>query len=100
VRDGSNVKSLPPCPVFLIRKGSVTSTQFAQDILPHLVGLSTDKVPNVRLVVAQTLTYAASLDYFTEASNPHNEILMSTIETLRNDPDRDVSFFSTMNEQE
>jgi len=31
-------------------------TQFAQDILPHLISLSTDKVPNVRIVVAQTLT--------------------------------------------
>ena len=36
--------------------GSIAPDHFAQDILPHLISLSSDKVPNVRLVVAQTLT--------------------------------------------
>lgn len=39
----------------LIVTNALYPSQFAQDILPHLVGLSTDKVPNVRLVVARSI---------------------------------------------
>jgi serine/threonine-protein phosphatase 4 regulatory subunit 1 len=41
----------------LVEIGAMSPAQFAQDILPHLINLSEDPVPNVRLVVAQSLTY-------------------------------------------
>lgn len=39
----------------LIVTNALYPNQFAQDILPHLMSLSEDKVPNVRLVVARSI---------------------------------------------
>jgi hypothetical protein len=39
----------------LIEIGAMSPPQFAQDILPILITLSKDKVPNVRLKVAQSI---------------------------------------------
>lgn len=39
----------------LLTTNALYPNQFAQDILPHLLGLSDDKVPNVRLVVARSI---------------------------------------------
>ena len=39
----------------LFLESSLDHTQFAQDVLPNLMELAEDKVPNVRLVVARTL---------------------------------------------
>jgi len=41
----------------LIKNESMSPSQFAQDILTDLINLSNDKVPNVRLKVAQSLYY-------------------------------------------
>ena len=39
----------------LFLESSLDQTQFAQDVLPNLMDLSEDKVPNVRLAVARAL---------------------------------------------
>lgn len=39
----------------LLATNALYPNQFAHDILPHLIGLSEDKVPNVRLVVARSI---------------------------------------------
>ena len=39
----------------LYLESSLDHTQFAQDVLPNLLDLSEDKVPNVRLAVARAL---------------------------------------------
>lgn len=39
----------------LMETGAISPDQFAEDILPALVNLSKDKVPNVRLKVAQSI---------------------------------------------
>ena len=36
-------------------KGALNHTQFAEDVLPYLISLSRDDVPNVRLVVARAM---------------------------------------------
>lgn len=40
----------------LVQSDSLTDDMFARDVLPHLVDLSWDPVPNVRLAVARTLS--------------------------------------------
>lgn len=39
----------------LIRNGAITASMFSKEMLPYLIGLSVDRVPNVRLAVARTL---------------------------------------------
>lgn len=39
----------------LVRTEVISAEVFARELLPYLLELSTDKVPNVRLVVARTL---------------------------------------------
>lgn len=40
----------------LVQSDSLTDDMFARDVLPHLLDLSWDPVPNVRLAVARTLS--------------------------------------------
>lgn len=39
----------------MITNGAISGEKFAKEMLPNLLNLSWDKVPNVRLVVARTL---------------------------------------------
>merc|ERR1711935_1041847 len=50
----------------LFLESSLDHTQFAQDVLPNLMELAEDKVPNVRLVVARTLKNLRTATYFTK----------------------------------
>lgn len=40
----------------LISKNAISGDRFSQEMLPTLLEISSDKVPNVRLVVARTLS--------------------------------------------
>lgn len=40
----------------LISKNAISGYKFSQEMLPTLLQISSDKVPNVRLVVARTLS--------------------------------------------
>lgn len=45
----------------LVSSNAIEPTEFAQNILPHLISLSDDKVPNVRFMVAQVLSSLINL---------------------------------------
>ncbi|KAK7505661.1 hypothetical protein BaRGS_00002932, partial [Batillaria attramentaria] len=68
---------------------------FAQHLMPALLALGNDPVPNVRLTLAKVLaTRVVPLEYFTSGRNPHHEELIATLHRLQSDKDRDVRFFS------
>jgi len=77
----------------LFLESSLDHTQFAQDVLPNLMELAEDKVPNVRLVVARTLKQLRTATYFTKEANPHHATMERVIHTLTEDKDADVRAF-------
>ncbi|KAL1457033.1 hypothetical protein WDU94_001710 [Cyamophila willieti] len=68
---------------------------FAMDILPHLIHLARDPVPNVRLCVARTLALNVAPLPFFQPPCPHSEVILETLHTLMNDPDADVRYYAT-----
>lgn len=69
--------------------------QFAREVLPYLLDLSYDRVPNVRLAVAKTLASdIMAHQFFSSAQSPHLEVLMQVLKRLINDKDRDVRYFA------
>ncbi|ODM96970.1 Serine/threonine-protein phosphatase 4 regulatory subunit 1 [Orchesella cincta] len=82
----------------LIATNALYPSQFAQDILPHLIGLSEDKVPNVRLVVARSIVSCVlQQDSFNDPLNPFGIRVMETLTKLQEDVDQDVRFHSQNN---
>jgi serine/threonine-protein phosphatase 4 regulatory subunit 1 len=79
----------------LFDESSLEHTQYAQDVLPHLLDLSEDKVPNVRLAVARALKPLSQATYFTKEANPHQARMEKVTHILTEDQDPDVkSFFA------
>jgi len=64
-------------------------TQFSQELLPHLLDLTWDNVPNVRYQVAQILGIGLPQDYF-ENESPNKELLVQALTQLLEDKDLDV----------
>jgi len=77
----------------LYLESSLDHTQFAQDVLPNLLDLSEDKVPNVRLAVARALKKLKQATYFTKEANPHHAKMEHVIHSLAEDKDPDVRAF-------
>ncbi|XP_067904157.1 serine/threonine-protein phosphatase 4 regulatory subunit 1 isoform X2 [Heterodontus francisci] len=70
--------------------------QFVEHLLPSLLGLATDPVPNVRVLLAKALRHTLlEKTYFTEAENPHVEAVEEIVLILQSDRDRDVRFFAS-----
>ncbi|KAK7114611.1 serine/threonine-protein phosphatase 4 regulatory subunit 1-like [Littorina saxatilis] len=68
---------------------------FAGLMMPALLALRTDPIPNVRLTIARVLAQRiVPLDYFTSSQNPFHGDLLVTLQALQTDKDRDVRFFS------
>jgi len=63
--------------------------QFSQDLLPHLLDLTWDNVPNVRYQVANILGAVLPQEYF-EPTSPHQEMMMQALNQLVSDKDLDV----------
>ncbi|KAG8271741.1 Serine/threonine-protein phosphatase 4 regulatory subunit 1 [Homalodisca vitripennis] len=79
----------------LIYCRALVDDMFARDVLPHLLDLSWDPVPNVRLAVARTVNSdIMNNQYFCNEQNPHHEVLMQALRRLQNDKDRDVRYFA------
>uniref|UniRef100_A0A0C9QI75 Ppp4r1_0 protein n=1 Tax=Fopius arisanus TaxID=64838 RepID=A0A0C9QI75_9HYME len=74
---------------FLLLSGAISGERFAKDMLPSLLNLSSDVVPNVRLFVARTLTTQA-LKIRNRMGPEHFEEISQKLRVLRQDPDRDV----------
>ncbi|XP_067856797.1 serine/threonine-protein phosphatase 4 regulatory subunit 1-like isoform X1 [Heptranchias perlo] len=70
--------------------------QFVEHLLPSLLNLATDRVPNVRVLLAKALRHTLlEKAYFTEAENPHVEAVEEIVLILQSDRDRDVRFFAS-----
>ncbi|XP_012625909.1 serine/threonine-protein phosphatase 4 regulatory subunit 1-like isoform X1 [Microcebus murinus] len=81
----------------VVSEECVPADQFVELLLPSLLGLASDPVPNVRLLLAKALRQTLlEKAYFRNAGNPHLEVVEETILTLQSDRDQDVSFFATL----
>jgi len=77
----------------LFQDSALEHTQFGQDILPNLLDLAEDKVPNVRLMVARALKQIRQATYFTTEANPNHARMDRVIAELSEDKDADVRAF-------
>ncbi|ERE71079.1 serine/threonine-protein phosphatase 4 regulatory subunit 1-like protein [Cricetulus griseus] len=81
----------------VVSEDSVPVDQFVEHLLPSLLSLASDPVPNVRVLLAkalwQTLLEKA---YFRNAGDHHLEVVEETLLALQSDPDQDVSFFASL----
>ncbi|XP_014642807.1 PREDICTED: serine/threonine-protein phosphatase 4 regulatory subunit 1-like [Ceratotherium simum simum] len=74
--------------------------QFVEHLLPSLLSLASDPVPNVRVLLAKALRQTLlEKAYFRNAGNPHLEVVEETVLALQSDQDPDVSFFATLEPQ-
>ncbi|KAF5289965.1 hypothetical protein FQR65_LT11712, partial [Abscondita terminalis] len=75
----------------LLTSRALPPEQFACEVMPHLLDLSWDPVPNVRLVVARTIAeHIVTHEYFADTNNQHYDSLQSVLRRLQSDKDRDV----------
>ncbi|XP_026942697.1 serine/threonine-protein phosphatase 4 regulatory subunit 1-like isoform X1 [Sagmatias obliquidens] len=71
--------------------------QFVEHLLPSLVSLASDPVPNVRVLLAKALKQTLlEKVYFRNAGNPHLEVVEETVLALQSDGNQDVSFSATL----
>ncbi|TFK12349.1 ras-related protein Rab-5A [Platysternon megacephalum] len=71
--------------------------QFAVQLLPHLLHLASDRVPNVRILLAKTLRQTLlEKEYFLNSANSHQEVVEQTIMALQMDDDDDVKYFASI----
>ncbi|XP_051986099.1 serine/threonine-protein phosphatase 4 regulatory subunit 1-like isoform X2 [Xyrauchen texanus] len=71
--------------------------QFAQHLLPSLLSLSSDPVPNVRVLVAKALRQSVlEKPYFKDPGSAYSDEIEEALSELRMDKDRDVRFFATL----
>nr|CAD7197539.1 unnamed protein product [Timema douglasi] len=81
----------------LVSEHVLPEKHFARDILPHLLDLSWDRVPNVRLAVARSLSQdILAQKYFSSGQSPHHELIMPVLKRLQVDQDRDVRYFAVV----
>nr|XP_005569492.1 PREDICTED: serine/threonine-protein phosphatase 4 regulatory subunit 1-like isoform X1 [Macaca fascicularis] len=81
----------------VVSKECVPVDQFVEHLLPSLLSLASDPVPNVRVLLAKALRQMLlAKAYFRNASNPHLEVIEETILALQSDRDQDVSFFAAL----
>ncbi|GAB1861274.1 Serine/threonine-protein phosphatase 4 regulatory subunit 1 [Camponotus japonicus] len=83
----------------LIRNGAITGSMFSKEMLPYLIGLSVDRVPNVRLAVARTLAtdvVGMGLDTLGMEMMERVQVVLAK---MRMDDDRDVRVFAGGQEQ-
>ncbi|XP_049726020.1 serine/threonine-protein phosphatase 4 regulatory subunit 1-like isoform X3 [Elephas maximus indicus] len=71
--------------------------QFVEHLLPSLLSLASDPVPNVRVLLAKALKQTLlEKAYFRNVGNPHLKVVEETVLALQSDRDQDVSFFATL----
>ncbi|XP_066522547.1 serine/threonine-protein phosphatase 4 regulatory subunit 1 [Hoplias malabaricus] len=81
----------------IVEEDCMPMDQFAQHLLPCLLSLSSDPVPNVRVLVAKALRQSVlEKPYFKEPGSSYSDELEETLSELRMDKDRDVRFFATL----
>ncbi|KAI4886613.1 hypothetical protein NFI96_012734 [Prochilodus magdalenae] len=81
----------------IVEEDCMPMDQFAQHLLPCLLSLSSDPVPNVRVLVAKALRQSVlEKPYFREPGSAYSDELEEALSELRMDKDRDVRFFATL----
>uniref|UniRef100_A0A672RME5 Serine/threonine-protein phosphatase 4 regulatory subunit 1-like n=1 Tax=Sinocyclocheilus grahami TaxID=75366 RepID=A0A672RME5_SINGR len=81
----------------IVEEDCMPMDQFALHLLPSLLSLSSDPVPNVRVLVAKALRQSVlEKPYFKDPGSAYSDELEEALSELRMDKDRDVQFFSTM----
>nr|XP_033789955.1 serine/threonine-protein phosphatase 4 regulatory subunit 1 isoform X2 [Geotrypetes seraphini] len=71
--------------------------QFAAHLMPHLLHLASDRIPNVRVLLAKTLKQTLlEKEYFLNSANSHQEAVEQTIMALQMDYDNDVKYFASI----
>ncbi|OWK01837.1 hypothetical protein Celaphus_00017718, partial [Cervus elaphus hippelaphus] len=70
--------------------------QFAVHLMPHLLTLANDRVPNVRVLLAKTLRQTLlEKEHFLTSASCHQEAVEQTIMALQMDRDSDVKYFAS-----
>ncbi|KAM6217483.1 serine/threonine-protein phosphatase 4 regulatory subunit 1 [Rhynchocyon petersi] len=70
--------------------------QFAVHLMPHLLTLANDRVPNVRVLLAKTLRQSLlEKEHFLNSASCHQEAVEQTIMALQMDCDSDVKYFAS-----
>ncbi|XP_061451381.1 serine/threonine-protein phosphatase 4 regulatory subunit 1 isoform X3 [Rhineura floridana] len=81
----------------IIEDDCLPMDQFAEHLLPHLLLLASDRVPNVRVLLAKTLRQTLlEKEYFLTCVNSHQEAVEQTIVALQMDNDNDVKYFASI----
>uniref|UniRef100_A0A8C2PZX2 WW-binding domain-containing protein n=1 Tax=Cyprinus carpio TaxID=7962 RepID=A0A8C2PZX2_CYPCA len=81
----------------IVEEDCMPMDQFAQHLLPSLLSLSSDPVPNVRVLVAKALQQSVlEKTYFKDPGSAYSDELEEALSELRMDKDRDVRFFATL----
>ncbi|XP_065217367.1 serine/threonine-protein phosphatase 4 regulatory subunit 1-like isoform X2 [Planococcus citri] len=84
----------------LLKDPVLPDDMFARDVLPHLLDLSWDIIPNVRIAVARTLACdVMTYPFFSNIFSPHYDVLTQVLKRLCNDRDRDVRYFASLKSQ-
>ncbi|XP_033010783.1 serine/threonine-protein phosphatase 4 regulatory subunit 1 isoform X5 [Lacerta agilis] len=80
----------------IIEDDCLPMDQFAEHLLPHLLLLASDRVPNVRVLLAKTLRQTLlEKEYFLTCVSAHQEAVEQTIVALQMDNDNDVKYFAS-----
>ncbi|XP_040292419.1 serine/threonine-protein phosphatase 4 regulatory subunit 1-like [Bufo bufo] len=80
----------------VVQEECMPAEQFATHLLPNLLSLASDPVPNVRVLLAKALKQTLlEKAYFTSLGNPHLDAVEKTVQAMQLDRDQDVRFFST-----
>ncbi|XP_073535140.1 serine/threonine-protein phosphatase 4 regulatory subunit 1 isoform X3 [Phyllobates terribilis] len=81
----------------LIEDDCLPMEQFAMHLMPPLLQLASDRVPNVRVLLAKTLKQTLlEKEYFLTSANSHQEAVEQTIVALQMDYDNDVKYFASI----
>ncbi|KAL8182311.1 UNVERIFIED_CONTAM: Serine/threonine-protein phosphatase 4 regulatory subunit 1 [Gekko kuhli] len=81
----------------IIEDDCLPMDQFAEYLLPHLLHLASDRVPNVRVLLAKTLRQTLlEKEYFLICVNSYQEAVEQTIVALQMDNDSDVKYFASV----
>ncbi|XP_073539159.1 serine/threonine-protein phosphatase 4 regulatory subunit 1-like isoform X2 [Phyllobates terribilis] len=80
----------------VVQEECMPAEQFVIHLLPNLLSLASDPVPNVRVLLAKALKQTLlEKAYFTSLGNPHLDAVEKTVQAMQLDRDQDVRFFST-----
>ncbi|KAB0378331.1 hypothetical protein FD755_009909 [Muntiacus reevesi] len=82
--------------VTVIEDDCLPMDQFAVHLMPHLLTLANDRVPNVRVLLAKTLRQTLlEKEHFLTSASCHQEAVEQTIMALQMDRDSDVKYFAS-----